>query len=126
MKCKLLFVVVFSFLIVSCKDKSQVTTDESIENYQQDDQKSEELKSPNDDLVNLNDIVLNLSQANRLASLPLNCITKEYPNKTGQVLSDSTDLVTKKVLHPAFYGCFDWNYSVHGHWTLVKLIKSSP
>ena len=126
MKCKLLFVVVFSFLIVSCKDKSQVTTDESIENYQQDDQKSEELKSPNEDLVNLNDIVLNLSQANRLASLPLNCITKEYPNKTGQVLSDSTDLGTPKELHPAFYGCFDWHSSVHGHWTLVKLIKSFP
>jgi len=25
-------------------------------------------------------------------------------------------------LHPAFYGCFDWHSSVHGHWLLVRLL----
>jgi hypothetical protein len=31
-----------------------------------------------------------------------------------------------KLYHPAFYGCFDWHSSVHGHWMLVRLLKSFP
>jgi len=31
-----------------------------------------------------------------------------------------------KVLHPAFYGCYDWHSSVHGHWMLVRLLKTFP
>lgn len=29
-------------------------------------------------------------------------------------------------MHPAFYGCFDWHSSVHGHWMLVRLLKDFP
>ena len=29
-------------------------------------------------------------------------------------------------LHPAFFGCYDWHSSVHGHWMLVKLLKEFP
>jgi hypothetical protein len=29
-------------------------------------------------------------------------------------------------LHPAFYGCFDWHSSVHGHWMLVRLLRLLP
>lgn len=29
-------------------------------------------------------------------------------------------------LHPSFYGCLDWHSSVHGHWMLVKLLKTFP
>ena len=29
-------------------------------------------------------------------------------------------------LHPVFYGHFDWHSSVHGHWTLVRLLKLFP
>ena len=29
-------------------------------------------------------------------------------------------------MHPAFYGCFDWHSSVHGHWSLVYLLKKFP
>ncbi len=71
-------------------------------------------------------VTLDLIQANRLAGLPLKCMQVEYPNKTGQVLNDSADLGTPKQLHPAFYGCFDWHSSVHGHWSLVKLLKDFP
>ena len=28
--------------------------------------------------------------------------------------------------HPAFYGCFDWHSAVHGHWSLVYLMKTFP
>lgn len=69
---------------------------------------------------------LDLAQANRLASLPFKCLQTEYPNKTSQVLDTKEDLGSPRELHPAFYGCFDWHSSVHGHWSLVKLLKDFP
>ena len=70
--------------------------------------------------------VLNLTEANRLAHLPLGCMQVEYPNKLGQSLNDSTHIKNPKTLHPAFYGCYDWHSSVHGHWSLVSLLKRFP
>lgn len=70
--------------------------------------------------------VLNLEQANRLASLPSACINTEYPNKLGQTLASAEDIKSPKELHPAFYGCFDWHSSVHGHWSIVALLRKFP
>ncbi len=69
---------------------------------------------------------LRLEQANRLAALPIKCLQQEYPNKLQQLLIDSTEIKSPKALHPAFYGCFDWHSSVHGHWSLVYLLKQFP
>ncbi len=69
---------------------------------------------------------LTIQQANHLASLPIKCLQQEYPNKLGQMLLDSTEIKSPKKLHPAFYGCFDWHSSVHGHWSLVYLLKRFP
>jgi len=65
--------------------------------------------------------ILNLEQANKLANLPLHCINTEYPNRLSQTLGGDEDLKSPTTLHPAFYGCFDWHSSVHGHWSLVSL-----
>lgn len=70
--------------------------------------------------------VLDLAQANKLAQLPLECINTEYPNKLNQTIGGKEDLQSPKELHPAFYGCFDWHSSVHGHWSLVSLLKQFP
>jgi len=70
---------------------------------------------------------LTIKGASFLASLPLKCIHQEYPNKTGHVSkSDSDQALSPQQLHPAFYGCFDWHSSVHGHWMLVNLLKRFP
>lgn len=69
---------------------------------------------------------LNIQQANKLASLPIHCIDVEYPNKLNQTIGSKKDLQSPKELHPAFYGCFDWHSSVHGHWSLVALLKQFP
>lgn len=69
---------------------------------------------------------LDVTAANNLATLPMACIQTEYPNKLGQVLGDNEDLKSPKELHPAFYGCFDWHSAVHGHWSLVSLLKQFP
>jgi hypothetical protein len=70
--------------------------------------------------------ILNLEEANRLVALPLKCLQMEYPNKLNQTLADETELAGPKELHPAFYGCFDWHSSVHGHWMLIRLLKMFP
>ena len=67
---------------------------------------------------------LTIDEANHLASLPVKCLQQEYPNKLNQLLLNETELLSPKVLHPAFYGCFDWHSSVHGHWSLVYLLSN--
>lgn len=71
-------------------------------------------------------LTLTSSGASHFAKLALDCIHKEYPNKLNQVLKNDEFLLPPKTLHPAFYGCFDWHSSVHGHWMLVKLLKQFP
>ncbi len=69
---------------------------------------------------------LTIEQANRLAKLPLKCLAQEYPNKMGETVINEEELQNPKRAHPAFYGCFDWHSSVHGHWVLVKLLNDFP
>ncbi|WP_313267904.1 DUF2891 domain-containing protein [Epilithonimonas vandammei] len=70
---------------------------------------------------------LTTEMASKLASMPLKCINQEYPNKTAHVINTEKDaILTPKELHPSFYGCFDWHSSVHGHWMLVRLLRTVP
>lgn len=72
-----------------------------------------------------NKLELTTEMANKLASMPLKCINQEYPNKTAHVINAEKDaILTPKQLHPSFYGCFDWHSSVHGHWMLVRLLRT--
>ncbi len=69
---------------------------------------------------------LDAAHASKFAKIALAGITREYPNKPGNVLADAEDVVSPREMHPAFYGCFDWHSAVHGHWTLVRLLKRFP
>jgi hypothetical protein len=69
---------------------------------------------------------LNQSQASHFARLALKCVRKEFPNKLDHVMNNSDEVRDPKQLHPAFYGCFDWHSTVHGHWMLVHLLKTFP
>jgi hypothetical protein len=64
--------------------------------------------------------------ASNFARLALGCISKEYPNKPDHVLNTPGDVVSPKTMHPAFYGCYDWHSSVHGHWMLIRLLRLFP
>jgi hypothetical protein len=64
--------------------------------------------------------------AERFAKLALTCVEKEYPNKISHVLNSDSDVAPPRKLTPAFYGCYDWHSSVHGHWLLVRLIRTFP
>ncbi len=71
-------------------------------------------------------IVLTATGASHFAKLPLRCAEKEFPYKTGITFGDSSFTGAPKNYHPAFFGCFDWHSSVHGHWMLVRLLKLYP
>ena len=66
------------------------------------------------------------AQASAFARLALKGTSKEYPNKPEHVLAGPDDAKGPKALHPAFYGCYDWHSSVHGHWMLARLLRLFP
>ena len=65
-------------------------------------------------------------QAARFARLALDCVHKEYPNKIAHSMNSDADVKSPRLLTPAFYGCYDWHSSVHGHWLLVRLARLYP
>jgi hypothetical protein len=69
---------------------------------------------------------LDADQAGRFARLALACVHKEYPNKISHVLNGDADVRAPRELTPAFFGCFDWHSSVHGHWLLARLARLYP
>jgi hypothetical protein len=69
---------------------------------------------------------LDPSTAGRFADLALACVHKEYPNKVAHVLNGDQDVRPPRELTPAFYGCYDWHSSVHGHWLLARLARAFP
>lgn len=87
-------------------------------------QSTEKKNDPAQDSVR--SIQLDAQQARRILDLPLHCLTTEYPNKLGQVIGSAQDLKTPKQLRPVFYGCFDWHSSVHGYWSIIKILKIHP
>jgi Protein of unknown function (DUF2891) len=69
---------------------------------------------------------LNEKQASHFAALALKCVGREYPNKPEHVINNASEVKSPQALHPAFYGCYDWHSSVHGHWMLIRLLKTFP
>lgn len=105
--------IIISLLYACQNDTNPKLTDKSAPNIKED-------------VPDYSDLVLSLEQAEQLVKLPMKCINNPLPYKSGIVLSDSSDLQMPIVHHPAFYGCFDWHSAVHGHWSLVYLLKSFP
>lgn len=69
---------------------------------------------------------LDLVQAERFATLALDCVHREYPNKVAHVFAGPADVGTPRQRTPTFYGCFDWHSAVHGHWLLARLARRFP
>ena len=64
--------------------------------------------------------------AERFAKLALDCVHKEYPNKISHTMNSDADVAPPRTLTPAFFGCYDWHSSVHGHWLLARLARNFP
>ena len=64
--------------------------------------------------------------ADRFSALALTCVHQEFPNKISRTTATAEEIGRPKKIFPAFYGCFDWHSSVHGHWLLVRLLRVGP
>jgi len=71
-------------------------------------------------------VQFDINAAQRFAGLALACVHKEYPNHISHTMNSDGDVAPPRKLTPAFYGCYDWHSSVHGHWLLVRLIRTFP
>jgi hypothetical protein len=64
--------------------------------------------------------------ASEWARIVLGHVAREYPHKLDQVLLSDEDLAPPRVLHPIFFGSFDWHSCVHGWWSLLTLRRLYP
>jgi hypothetical protein len=76
--------------------------------------------------VDVRPATVDAAAAGRFADLALACVHKEYPNKISHVLNGDDDVRPARELTPAFFGCYDWHSSVHGHWLLARLARAFP
>jgi hypothetical protein len=69
---------------------------------------------------------LNRDMASHMARIALGHVTQEYPHKLDHVMTSDADALTPRVLHPIFFGSFDWHSCVHGWWTLLTVKRLFP
>jgi hypothetical protein len=69
---------------------------------------------------------LELGIASKYARAGLDNVSREYPNQPAHLLTAPDDLAPPSVLHPIFFGSYDWHSSVHQHWMLVRLLRRFP
>jgi DUF2891 family protein len=69
---------------------------------------------------------LDVGLASHMTRIALGHVRQEYPYKLDHVLLGDQDALPPRVLHPIFYGSFDWHSCVHGWWTLLTLRRMFP
>jgi hypothetical protein len=69
---------------------------------------------------------LDAELASHMACIALGHVRQEYPHKLDHVLLGDEDALPPRILHPIFFGSFDWHSCVHGWWTLLTLRRLFP
>ena len=59
----------------------------------------------------------------RLAATALANVGTEYPFHLTHLMHGDDDLRPPRVLHPLFYGAYDWHSCAHMHWTLARCLR---
>jgi hypothetical protein len=60
------------------------------------------------------------------ARVALDNVERAYPRRLDQLLAGPDVEWRPGVLHPAFYGSYDWHSAVHMHWLLVRILRMHP
>lgn len=124
MALKNIGLLIIVFCVFACKEnKASKSNGSQVDSTRVKEQSTEKEETQS---MNVKRPKMTLEQAEKLADLPLECIDQKFPNKPGHIITGETDMQTPREMHPAFYGCFDWHSSVHGHWALVSLLKDFP
>ncbi len=66
------------------------------------------------------------ASAARWIGIILDGLHRPYPNQIAHVLSSDADARPPRELTPAFFGCYDWHSAVHGHWSIVRVLRFFP
>ena len=64
--------------------------------------------------------------AERFARVALANIERDYPRRIDHLLASAGEELRPRVVHPAFFGAYDWHSAVHMHWTLVRVLRLYP
>ena len=70
--------------------------------------------------------ILDEERAVELVNLSLKCVDKKFPYKIGYRFNSPEWIKPHYEVTPSFYGCWDWHSAVHGHWTMIKILKLFP
>jgi hypothetical protein len=70
--------------------------------------------------------VLSAELATAFARVALANVEREYPRRLDQLLVAPGTEWRPRMLHPAFYGSYDWHSAVHMHWLLAFLLRLYP
>ena len=60
------------------------------------------------------------------ARVALANVDRAYPRRLDQLLDGPNAEWRPGVLHPAFYGSYDWHSAVHMHWLLARIVRVHP
>jgi len=60
------------------------------------------------------------------ARVALDNVARAYPRRLDQLLHAPDAEWRPGVLHPAFYGSYDWHSAVHMHWSLARILRVHP
>jgi hypothetical protein len=71
-------------------------------------------------------VKLDAELASSFARIALGHVAKDYPHKLDHVMASDSDALPPRVLHPVFFGSYDWHSCVHGWWTLLTLRRLFP
>ena len=71
-------------------------------------------------------MALTVDIAARFARTALGHVAREYPHKLDHTMANDADVLPPRVLHPTFFGSYDWHSCVHGWWTLLTLRRLYP
>jgi hypothetical protein len=69
---------------------------------------------------------LDAPTAAAFARIALGHVGREYPHKLDHVMGSDADVLPPRLLHPIFFGSFDWHSCVHGWWSLLTLRRLFP
>jgi hypothetical protein len=64
--------------------------------------------------------------AGAFARVALANVTREYPRRVDHLLTGPAAFAPQRVVHPSFYGSYDWHSAVHMHWLLVRVVRTHP
>ena len=71
-------------------------------------------------------MTLTTEWADAFARVALANVTREYPRHVLHLLTGPAEDRAQRVLHPSFYGSYDWHSAVHMHWLLARLLRTHP